>query len=56
MVLDIAASCEGFRELIILDIGLICSADNLADGLTKSMAQAALQKAISSGSITVSPE
>ena len=55
-MLDIAAAREGFRDKIISDIGFICSSSNIADGLTKSMSQAALQAAVSTGMLSVKPE
>ena len=48
-MLDIAAAREGFWDKIISDIGFIRSSSNKADGLTKSMSQAALQAAVSTG-------
>jgi len=56
MQLDIAAAREGFGTKVISDIGFIRSSKNLADGLTKSMSQAALQQVISSGRISIAPE
>jgi len=51
MMLDIAAAREGFRDRIISDIGFVRSSDNLADGLTKPMQQAALQRVLQSGKL-----
>jgi len=56
MMLDIAATREGFRNKVISDIGFVRSSNNLADGLTKAMSQAALQQVISTGRINVTPE
>ncbi len=56
MMLDIAAAREGFRDKVISDIGFVRSSHNLADGLTKSMSQAALQRVVSNGSLRVEPE
>lgn len=56
MMLDIAATREGFRNKVISDIGFVRSSKNLADGLTKAMSQAALQHVISTGRISISPE
>eukprot|EP00171_Calliarthron_tuberculosum_P020652 IDg20652t1 len=47
LMLDIAAAREGFCNRIISDIGFVRSKANLADGLTKSMSQAALQRVVS---------
>ena len=44
-MLDIAAAREGFRGKVISDIGFMRSSKNIADGLTKSMSQAALEAA-----------
>lgn len=55
-MLDIAAAREGFRDKVISDIGFVRSSHNIADGLTKSMSQAALQNAVSSGELNVVPE
>jgi len=56
MMLDIAAAREGFRDHVISDIGFVRSAHNLADGLTKPMQQAALQRVIRSGRLTTQAE
>ena len=54
-MLDVAAGREQFRNMDVSDIGLVRSADNLADGLTKSMQQASLREVISKRKLTVSP-
>lgn len=56
MMLDIAAAREGFRDRVILDIGFVRSNDNLADGLTKPMQQAALQRVLKSGNLQTRAE
>ena len=56
VMLDIAAAREGFRDKVISDIGFVRSSQNLADGLTKKMAQAALQAVLSTGSLDIKPE
>ncbi len=56
MMLDIAAAREGFRDKLISDIGFVSSSKNLADGLTKSMSQSALQEVVSTGFLSVHPE
>lgn len=55
-MLDIAAAREGSRDKVISDIGFVRSSQNIADGLTKSMTQAALRDAISTGNLDVRPE
>jgi len=56
MMLDIAAAREGFKSKVISDIGFVRSSNNIADGLTKSMIQAALYQVLSSGRLHVLPE
>jgi len=51
MMLDIAAAREGFRDRVISDIGFVRSSENLADGLTKPMHQAAIQSVLKSGKL-----
>lgn len=55
LMLDIAAAHEQFRVMDVSDIGLVRSADNLGDGLTKSMQQAILRDVIGSGKLMVNP-
>ena len=52
-MLDIAAAREGFRDKVVTDIGFIRSHKNIADGLTKSMSQAAPQAAESTGMLAI---
>lgn len=49
MMLDIAAAREGFKNGVISDIGFVRSSYNIADGLTKSMQQKALQEVLRTG-------
>ena len=56
MMLGIAAAREGFRDKVISDIGFIRSSDNVADGLTKAMSQAALCDVLSTGELNVRAE
>lgn len=56
LMLDIACAREGFRRHDISDIGFIRGEDNLADGLTKSMRQAAIHKVLKEGRLSVVPE
>ena len=56
MMLDIAASREGFRDKVISDIGFVRSSRNLADGLTKPMNQAMLREVLANGHLNVEPE
>eukprot|EP00737_Agarophyton_chilense_P000247 gb/GEZJ01000282.1/.p1 GENE.gb/GEZJ01000282.1/~~gb/GEZJ01000282.1/.p1 ORF type:complete len:768 (+),score=79.54 gb/GEZJ01000282.1/:1785-4088(+) len=56
MMLDIAAARQGFKDKIISDIGFVRSSQNVADGLTKSMAQAALHRIVATGKLNVNPE
>lgn len=56
MMLDIAAAREGFRDKIISGIGFIRSSTNVADGLTKRMAQASLRTVIATGQLHIYPE
>lgn len=56
MMLDIAAAREVFRDRIISDTFFVRSSNNLANGLTKSMQQAALQLALRTGKIYARPE
>lgn len=51
MMLDIAAAREGFRDRVISDSGFVRSTDNLGDGLTKTMQQAALQGVLKNGKL-----
>lgn len=55
-MIDIAAAREGFRDKNISDIGLVPTNNNIADSLTKSMSQAALQNILRTGKINVFPE
>ena len=55
-MLDIGAAREGFRDKKISNIGFIQSSSNLADGLTKAMAQAFLREVISAGYLDVRAE
>lgn len=55
LMLDIAVAREQFRVADVSDIGLVRSEDNLADGLTKSMQQAALRDCVASGTIRTNP-
>ena len=56
MMLDIAAAREGFKNRVISDIGFVRSSYNIADGLTKSMQQRALQQVLRTGHLNVRPE
>lgn len=56
MMLDIAAARQGFKGKTISDIGFVRSSLNTADGLTKSMSQAALRQKMSSGHLKAVPE
>lgn len=55
LMLGIAVTCEQLRIPEISDIGLVCSADNLTDGLTKCRKQAALRTFVGSGMLVVEP-
>lgn len=48
-MVDIAASLHGFKNGDIFNIGLVRSEDNIADGLTKPMAQTSIPTIIHSG-------
>jgi len=54
MMLDISAAREGFRE-VISDVGFVRNKQNLADGLTKAMSQATLQRVVATGQFDVAP-
>ena len=56
MMLDIAAAREGFKTKTISDIGFVGSSPNIADGLTKSMTQAAIHHVIATGYLKVISE
>lgn len=56
MMIDIAAAREGFCDKVISDIWFVRSSRNLADGLTKSMSQAALRDVLDTGHLEVKPE
>ena len=56
LMLDVAAAREGFRDKVISDIGFVRTNHNLADGLTKSTSQAAIQRVLSSGKIGINVE
>lgn len=56
MMLDIAAACERFTDIIVTDISLIRSSNNIADGLTKQMSQAMLRSLIETGDLHMFPE
>ena len=49
MMLDIAAPRECFRDMFISEIGFVCSASNIMEGLIKSMQQRSLQNMMLSG-------
>ena len=53
LMLDIAAAREGFTNFDISDIGFVRTADNVADGLTKSMKQTAIRHILSEGRLEV---
>ena len=55
LMLDIAAAREAFRVEDITDICLVRSDDNIADGLTKTMSQAALRDVMLNGRCDVKP-
>ncbi len=55
-LLDIAAAREGYRRREISNIGFVRSDQNLADGLTKTMTQAALPSVLSTGKLQITPE
>ena len=46
MMIDIAAAREGFKNKLISDFGFVRTNHMLADGLTKSMSQVALQEVL----------
>ena len=52
-MLDIAAAREGFRDKVIFDIGFVRGSQKIANGLTKSMSQTALQCFVTSGLLYV---
>ena len=52
-MIDIAAAREGFKDHLISDIGIVRSSPNIADGLTKSMSQSALQDVLRTGEYRV---
>ena len=56
LMLEIAAAREAFRDQVISDIGFVRSSSNIADGLTKSMNQAALQSVVSKAKLNFQPE
>lgn len=55
MMLDIAAARKGFKNKTISDIGFVRSSQNIADGLTKSMAKATVRETIDTGCTSVTP-
>lgn len=55
LMLDIAVAREQFRVSDVSDIGLVRSASNLADGLTKAMQQASLRACLGTGITHVTP-
>ena len=55
-MLDIAAVRLSFRDKVISDISFIRSSSNIADGLKKSMSQAILRAAVSTGMLSIQPE
>ena len=55
-MIDIAAACEGFKDHLISEIGFVRSSSNIADGLTKSISQAALQDVLRTGKYCVRAE
>lgn len=48
-MLDIAAERDGFCDMEISDIGFVRNSQNIADGMTKAMAQIRLREVISTG-------
>lgn len=54
LMLDIACTRESFKKNEINNVGFIRSSQNIADGLTKSMAQHSFLSTISSGKLDVS--
>ncbi|CAN8072966.1 unnamed protein product [Agarophyton chilense] len=56
LMLDIAAARQGFKTKAISDIGFVRSSHNVADGLTKTMHQAALKNILRTGSLQIKPE
>ena len=55
LMLDVAAARKGFEMKDISNIGLVPSASNIADGLTKPMQQASLRHLLETNSHTPSP-
>ena len=55
LMLDVATARQGFRSGEISNIGLVRSERNVADGLTKPMAQAALREILQTGEHSPSP-
>lgn len=55
-MLDIAAARERFTDKKISDIGVVSTAQNVADGLTKSMSEGLLRQAMRSGFFHVRTE
>lgn len=56
LMLDVTAAGEGFLECLISDIGFLRSDRNLADGLTKTVSQASLQRSITTATLHTQPE
>ena len=56
MMLDIDAERQGHKRLEMSNIGFVRSSKNLADGLTKSMQQAAIFDVMSNGWLKIEPE
>ena len=55
IMIDITAARNAFKSTVISDIGLVRSADNIADGLTKDMQQASLRSMMSTGKFDIRP-
>lgn len=55
-MLDTAAARDGFRDKVNSDIGFIRSSRNIADDLTKSISEAALQAAVSTDMLSIQRE
>lgn len=55
LMLDVAAAREGFKNQDISNIGLVRSESNVADGLTKQMAQATLRTILEHSTHTPNP-
>lgn len=55
-MLEIAAAREGFCHKSISDIGFVRRSRSIADGLTKSVSEAALQNVLKTGRLSAAPE